>query len=374
MMKKTFVWILVALAVLAIVVIGVQRSKNTGETGDINIGVLLPLTGPLAFFGGPEKDAISMAVDDVNAAGGIDGRKVQVSIEDSKASAKDGVSALQKLLLGTPLAVVTSLTTVSNATLPILRDAKVPQIALSIHPDLVTQSEYAVRPYAGYEDEIKLLVRFASARAYKRVAVLWVMVPECEAAVNRVLVPGVRQSGGQVVASESFNFGAPNAKAQLTKIAAAKPDLILVMDFGTLIGSILKDSETLGLRQKVVVDLGILTSPPIDKQLLEGVRIVSPAFAISPTSSYTEFARRFKERTKGEAIYDVAYTYDAMNVLFEGIRRSKGKQADLIPAIRAMGELEGVTGTMRMNPDGNVSVSMGFGVYRNGSIQPLSVP
>jgi branched-chain amino acid transport system substrate-binding protein len=369
-MSKKALWIVVAIVVIAAIVIGVRMSQKPAAPGEVTIGAVLPMTGSLAFFGGPEKDALTMAVDEANARGGVDGRKVGLSFEDSKASAKDGVSALQKLLLEKPLAVITSLTIVSNATLPILRDAKVPQIALSVHPTLVEQSDYIVRPYYGFEEEVRVFADYVTGKGYKRVAALWVMVPECESAVKEVLIPAMRRVGGSVVASESYNLGESSARAQLTKIAAAKPDVVLVLDFGTMIGPILKDGEALGIRGKLVPGIGMLTSPPIDKSLLEGVRFLGPSFIISREKKYEDFARAFKARTGKDAGYDVVYTYDAFNLLLEGIRRARGNQSEIVREIRGMGEYDGVGGKMTILPNGNVTVAIGLGIFSNGQMKP----
>src|SRR5262249_53493598 len=158
------------------------------------------------FFGGPEREVLLMETERVNREGGIRGRPIRLEIEDSKSSAREGVSALQKALLSRPGAVITALTIVSEATQPILDGGRIPQFALSVHPLLARGSRFTIRPYYGYEGEIALLVRHIRGGGARTLGVLWVQVPECEAAVTEILTPTLAAAGGEVVASEPFGI------------------------------------------------------------------------------------------------------------------------------------------------------------------------
>jgi branched-chain amino acid transport system substrate-binding protein len=365
------VWITIgAVVVIAIVAIGIWQSRKP-EGKVIKIGAILPLTGDLAFFGNPEKELLLMAVDEVNRSGGIDGKRVQLIIEDSKGSARDGVTAVQKVLLNKPVAVITSLTIVSNATQPILTSHKVVQIALSVHPSIARQSEYTLRPYYGFEDEMKVIAGYLAQKRCKKVAVLWIMVPECETAINQILVPELKKQGAKLVASESYGFGEHNLRPQLAKIATKDPDAIITMDFGNMMGVILKEARNLRILDKLVGGIGLFLSPPIEASLLEGLPVAGPAFIIRNTEEFQKFSRDFYQRTRQRPSYDVLYTYDAFRLLMEGIRRGGTSPEAIVKAITSMKEFDGLTGKMVIQPDRNVTVQIEMGVYHNGKIRPL---
>jgi branched-chain amino acid transport system substrate-binding protein len=370
-MRNRNLWLILAGAVLLIILIIAIVRREGATSSEIRIGAVLPMTGPLAFFGGPEKAVLEMAIEEANRTGGVKGKSVRLQVEDSKASARDGVSALQRLLLEEPHAVITSLTIVSNATQPVLTSARIPQIALSVHPTLVRQSQFTIRPYYGFEEEMRVVAAHCARKGYKRIAMLWVRVPECEAAINQVLKPELQRTGGRLVVSESYNLGDSNVRSQLTKIAAAAPNVIMVADFGTMMATILKEAAALGVRGKVLSGIGLLTAPPIDPKLLEGVPVVGPAFVIQNPPRYVEFSQNFKQRAGGEATYDVLYTYDAMNLLLEGIRRGGTSSEGILQAIRSMGRYDGVSGRMTILPDGNVIVAVAIGIYKGGKLVPL---
>ena len=373
--------VLLALLVAAATVAFWQLTRAPRGVGVIKVGVVLPLTGPLAFFGEPERAVLLQSTEALDRAysggqGAARGPRVQLIIEDSAGSARDGVSATQKILLQEPTAVITSLTIVSNATQQLLSEQKTPQIALSVHPTLAGQSRYTFRPYYGFEQEMRVLADYLIANNRRRVGILWVLVPECEAAINDVLRPRLEESGGLVVASESYNFTDMNLRAQLAKIASSEPDAILVMDFGNLYGLILKEAENLGIRKLVVGNIGLLTAPPIDDALLEGVVFSGPSFVINNSPEYAKFAAEFEQRTKMKPTYDVLYTKDAFDILMKALRETADAEGRvdrdrLAERLRAMNTYKGMTGEMKVNRNGNVEVEIGMGVYHDGKIQPL---
>lgn len=373
--------ILLALIIAAASAAYWYLTRRPRDVKAIKVGVVLPLTGPLAFFGEPEREVLLQSAEalkkaDAGRQGTAHGPRVQLVIEDSAGSARDGVSATQKVLLQEPAAVITSLTIVSKATQQILSEQKVPQIALSVHPTLAEQSRYTFRPYYGFEQEMRTLADYLIANNRKRVGILWVLVPECEAAINDVLKPRLEGAGGQVVASESYSFTEMNLRAQLAKIASSEPDAILVIDFGNLYGLILKEAENLGVRNLVVGNIGLLTAPPIDDALLEGVVFSGPSFVINNSPEYARFAAEFEQRTKTKPTYDVLYTKDAFDILTNALREVADAEGRVDPdrlaeRLRGMGTYNGVTGAMKINRNGNVEVGIGMGVYHDGKIQPL---
>jgi len=357
--------------VFSLIFISITSCAKKQEPEVIKIGAILPLTGPLAFFGEPEKDVLLMATEEINSKGGIKGKQVNLLIEDSKSSAKDGVSALQNILLQKPVAVITSLTVVSNATQPILKSQQIPQIALSVHPTIAKQSEFTIRPYYGFEDEMRVIVDFLKKKNYKYVAILWANVPECEIAINEVLIPALKEIGGALIASENYSLNELNIKPQLVKIAAKKPEAILTMDFGNLMEVILREAQNLGIREKIIGGIGLFYAPPIESRLLEGIPFAGPSFIINAYESYLEFQKKFIEKTGKNASYDVLYTYDAFNLLIEGISRGGVNPKNIISSIISIKEYKGTTGLMKIHSDGNVTVEIIMGYFHDGKMKPL---
>jgi branched-chain amino acid transport system substrate-binding protein len=354
-----------------IFITGCKNGKT--EEKVIKIGAILPLTGSLAFFGGPEKDILHMALEELNNSGGINGKKVELIMEDSKSTAKDGISAAQKILLQKPIAVITSMTIISNATQPIFKENKILQIALSVHPKIAEQSAYTIRPYYGFDDEIKVVSKYFQKKGLKNIGALWVMVPESESAINNILIPELNKFGGKLISSEPFNFGSLDVKEELLKIKKENPDSIFTIDFGNMMGIILKEAQNLDIRDKIVGGIAFFYAPPIEKDLLENVPFAGPTFVIENSEEYQEFSEKFKAKFGKETSYDVCYTYDAFNFLIETIRKSQAGNIDLLEAVKSIKTFTGISGRMEIQENGNVSVSIRMGIYKDGKMVPLDL-
>jgi branched-chain amino acid transport system substrate-binding protein len=245
------------------------------------------------------------------------------------------------------------------------------QVALSVHPTIAQQSDYTIRPYYGFDDEVRVIADYLSEQGHERIAVLWVQVPECEAAIEGVLIPEIKGSGASLVASEPYEFGASSVRQQLTKINGANPDAVITMDFGNMMGVMLKEAQTLQMKDKLIGGIGLFYAPPIEPELLNGLLFAGPSFVIRGSKKYTEFADSFETESGERPSYDVLYTYDAFKLLIEALGEGGRAPAELIESIIDMKEYEGVSGTMEIHPDGNISVDVIMGVYSEGKMTPL---
>lgn len=116
----------IALAVLA----ALRPGPGLAASNPIPVGMVVPLTGPLATYGTPFSSAVQMAFDEVNAAGGIGGRKIELRIEDSQASNTVAINALNRLLQSKPVALFgPSLGTQILAMFPIIEKERLPLLA-----------------------------------------------------------------------------------------------------------------------------------------------------------------------------------------------------------------------------------------------------
>ena len=118
MLKK----VLVTIGVIAVIVIGVfvylNNAGNEQET--LKIGAILPLSGDVAVYGNNTKKGIDLAVDEINKTGGVNGKKIEIIYEDSKAEPKTGVTAMHKLIKNKVQAVIdNSVSSVALAIAPI---------------------------------------------------------------------------------------------------------------------------------------------------------------------------------------------------------------------------------------------------------------
>lgn len=373
-------WCLASSSTLAVIIASVLLAtlggckSQSGGNGKIQIGAALPLTGSISFYGKPQREVLEMGVKEINQKGGINGKKVELLIEDSKSTAKGGTNAVKNLLLSDPEIVITSLTIVTNATQPILEKRKIPQVALSIHPSLAKQSKYTVRPYYGLEDEMDIWEKYISDKNYKRVSVIWANSPEQKAAINDHLKPSLKKGEGRLAASTPFEIGTTNVRSQMSKIKSSKPNLVIAMDFGNVYERILSQARVLNIHDEMASSIGILSAPPLDPELTDGLVFTGPEFVIKQTDRYTSFKKRFEKKSESSLSYDTIYAYDALKMCAKAMKKGENTGKNFIESFTNMNGYEGISGKISPKDNGNTSVDISMGVYDGSELNLLRDP
>jgi len=249
-----------AISVLFVSLSLVCCSPSGVQTGqDLPIGAIDPLTGPFAAYGEPVRDGMVLAIEEINAKGGINGRKVELLLEDDGGDPKTSVNAFTKLatvskvpvIIG-PLSSATSL-----ATAPLANRYHVVQIStLAGTIDLSSAGEYVFRIYPSSEVGSRYIAKVAVERfKAKRVAIFY---PNNSYGVasKKFVTEVLQQSGVEVVAVETFNDGDRDFRTQLTKIRRAKPDIILCGAYYEEGAQILVQAKQLGLKVPILGEDG----------------------------------------------------------------------------------------------------------------------
>ncbi|MFZ4702031.1 MAG: ABC transporter substrate-binding protein, partial [Candidatus Methylumidiphilus sp.] len=142
----------------------------------LRIAAVLPLTGPAAQIGTWQKNGIELALTHINSELSKDHKTIQVEYEDSSGDSKTGVSALQRLLaLNKMIAVLSSLSNVSNAILPITSRVSLPTVLLSVsYPTITDDNPWAVRCHLGSEEEAQAMVNYLLTTNIKNFSLAYV--------------------------------------------------------------------------------------------------------------------------------------------------------------------------------------------------------
>ncbi len=234
------------LSVLAVAALAL--SPLTAQT--IKIGTIQPLTGAIAVYGKNVSQAVTLAVEEVNAAGGIGGKKVELVVEDDSFKPDNTVAAFKKLVTKDKvLAVVGALT--SNCTLAITnlaQGAKIPLITpTSTNDKVTTAGDYIFQ--ACYKDSFqgKVVAAFAAnSLKAKTAAVLFDKSNDYSFGLKSSFETAFAAAGGKV-AAESYNTGDKDFNAQIAKIKSSKPDVIFLPDYYNAISLIAKQIRAAGI-------------------------------------------------------------------------------------------------------------------------------
>jgi branched-chain amino acid transport system substrate-binding protein len=364
-MKKP--WIVLGTALLSLALIGCppKASESTattsgGETGEIVVGEYGSLTGGQATFGQSTHNGIMLAVDELNGAGGVTGRKIRVVTEDDQSKSEEAATAVTKLISqNNVIAVLGEVASSSSlAAAPICNSNKVPMITPSSTNEKVTAvGDYIFRmcfidPYQG-----EAMANYLSKQAGMNNAAILVDV---KSDYSTGLAANFRKTfvanGGKIVVEQSYAQGDSDFRAQLTKIKSANPQVIFVPGYYNDIGQIAIQARDLGMQMPLAGGDG-WESPKlieIGGKALEGCIYSNHYHVDDPAPAVRSFVQKYQERYGAKPDSLAALAYDSALVLADAIKRAGTTDGPkLRDAIAATKDFAGVTGNITLGPDRN---------------------
>lgn len=241
-------------AVVAFVLAFAGCSKKSSDT--IKIGGVAPLSGSVAVYGVECKNGIDLAIEEINAAGGISGKKLEFVCEDDEGSPDKTVNAFKKLITKDGVKyVIGSLTSGCTQAITTLAQAsKVIQIApAATAPAITDAGNYIFR--ACFIDPFQGTVggKFAAENLNaRRAAVLYDGGNDYSVGLSENFQASFKANGGDIVALESYSTGDKDFNAQLTKIKNANPDLVYLPDYYGTVALIAKQLRAQGINTPIV--------------------------------------------------------------------------------------------------------------------------
>lgn len=360
--------LIVSTAVLSLVLFGCPPKPEGGATGtgggatggEILVGEYGSLTGPQATFGQSTHNGIMLAVDEVNSAGGVNGRKIKVLTEDDQSKQEEAANAVTKLISQNNVVAVLGevASSASIAAAPICQSNKVPMISpSSTNAEVTKKGEYIFRMCFIDDYQGEQLAVFAAQRLnVKRAAVLVDVKSDYSTGLAKVFENKFQQLGGQIVARASYANGDSDFKSQLTSVKSANPEILFVPGYYTDIGQIASQARDLGMTQPLVGGDG-WESPKlieIGGKALEGCFYSNHYFAGDPDPRVRDFVQKYKDRFGQAPDALAALGYDSAKVLADSLKRAgKTDGPALRDAIAQTQGFSGVTGTINVGPDRN---------------------
>jgi branched-chain amino acid transport system substrate-binding protein len=354
-------------AVLSLVLFGCP--PKTGETatgtgggteGEIVVGEFGSLTGAEATFGQSTHNGIMLAMDEVNSAGGVNGRKVRVITEDDQSKAEEAARAVQKLISQNSVVAVLGEVASSNslAAAPICQSNKTPMITPSSTNEKVTMvGDYIFRmcfidPYQGEAMANYLYKTLKKTKAAVLVDVKSDYSTGLAANFERTFVA----NGGKIVGKQSYAKGDSDFRAQLTTLKGTNPDVVFVPGYYNDIGQIAIQARDLGMTMPLAGGDG-WESPKlieIGGKALEGCFYSNHYHVDDPSPAVREFVQKYEARYGAKPDSLAALGYDSARVLADAIKRAGTTEGvKLRDAIAATKDFDGVTGKITLGPDRN---------------------
>ncbi len=369
MMRTTRTWAVLATTSLLLVAAGcAEDSSGDGggeagaEQGPIKMGVVLDITGAGATLGVAERDTIEMLAERVNADGGIDGRQVEVIIEDDQSTEDGAAKATSKLLSSDQVDILigASRTGPSLAMRPLAEQAEIPMISLAANQKIVDGSTWVFKTAQNDRVVLERMVDDMKAQGFHKIAVardasgFGEGVPEMLAEIGE-------PAGIEIVTVEKFAPDATDFTAQMVNIRDSDPDAVLIWGIPPAAALAQQAYDQLGADKPVYQSHGIGNQAFLDTagDSAEGLRAALGRMLIAdqlPDDDpqkpvVTGFIEDFEAAYGTTPSTFAGHAYDGFMIAVDAIDEAGTEPEALRDAIEATSDWPGVSGVFTMTPE-----------------------
>ncbi len=375
-MKKFFCMMMAVLMVLAMTACGGETppTPSQDETETIRIGGIGPLSGGYANYGFSVKNGAQLAVDEINAAGGINGKQVELSFQDSQADPESAVNAYGKLMdWGMQVSLGGVL---SGETASIVAAAREDNIML------ITPSGSADKCIDGNSRAFRVCFydsfQGAAAAQYIKnnnmvdtVGILYQSDIDYSVGLYNAFVEECGKSGITIAETQTFTDATKtDFSTQINALVNSGVKLVFIPFYAEEASTFLTQA-----RGKFADDVyffgadgldGILGKVEQDPTIANNVLMLTPFAADDPAENVQAFVKAYQAAYNATPDQFAADAYDAVYVIKAAVEKAGTTDGDAMAAAMTSLEVTGVTGTMTWNADGNTNKNASAILYYDG--------
>lgn len=359
-----------------LIILGViYFSLTGGSVNTFKVGVLTPLTGDAASYGTAMQRAYDLAVSEVNAAGGVDGRQIELVYEDAKCDGATAATATQKLVNvdGVKFILGGTCSGETLAAAQITQEARVLLLSPSAtSPDITDAGDLVFRTYPSDNFEASMVADNATENGYARAAIISEMSDFAQ---------GVRSAfkesyTGTVVFDETFNSSETDFRTLITKLRAANPQMVYVSPQSPVAGElILKQINESGMNVAIYASNAMLDRSAIAANPSTYEEVVMAEVQL-PTQGKAATMLEAYMKLYGSAPEFAAFTasaYDSVYLIVEAIE-SVGEDAEAVAGYFGYQVVDwpGALGTFNFDENGDAEVELTLVQAVGGELVPLS--
>ncbi len=379
MSKSKTLWVVVGILIVVVAVVYVVAGRKAAEKNVIKIGWVGPLTGDAAAYGEPMQKVTELAVSEINAMGGIDGKQIQVVYEDGKCDGLDGANAVQKLVNVDSVQAILGgfCSSETLAGVPIATAAKVLMLSAGASsPSLTNISPYFFRDYPSDAAQGKVLADAAwNMKHWKEVAFIQEQTDYAKG-VYDAFATEFQSLGGKVI-NQPFSSNTNDFRSILTTLRSQHPNALFVDVQAPLEATrILTQVQQLGWKPSLLIPDSVAGDPPTIREnqaILEGA--LTAEFGTDPTNSKFEHLVSSYQAKYGAVPSYESYAqtfYDAVYLLKDGINAVGNNGTALAQWSRTIKDWQGSSGSVTILPTGDRASGHRLEVIHGGKAVPAA--
>lgn len=361
---------------------GSGSASSGGDSGEgytcgadeVTIGGLWAQSGPQAAYGEWFANGAGMAVEDINAEGGINGEtRINLEVQDTQALPEPAVVAFQGMVSDGVQYVLSSFSSQTLALAPIATREEIVLVNGGAQSDaLGDQGPFLFNTIPLLRNESAALAEKLRADGVERAAIIYTGDDGGEAA-HENFVTAFREQGGEITGEESAEFGGTDYRSQLTKLRATDPEVLVLGAFGQDSNNIISQAREIGWDVPLANTSWVAIPDVLSNPAAEGLRLTTIPFEPSE-----EFVQAYEDK-HGEAPENafIGNYYDGVRIFAEAFVQvcESGAEtvsgAALADAIREIGTFDSVYGSQLEFEEGIASRPIDIAVIRGGKVQPV---
>ncbi|HEX9286638.1 MAG TPA: ABC transporter substrate-binding protein [Thermoanaerobaculia bacterium] len=333
--------------------------KTPGAEG-IQVGFFGALTGPTATFALSGRNGATLAAAEINSAGGILGKHIELLVEDDRGEAAEAASAVSKLITRDHVIALIgeNASSRSLAAAPIAQSYGVPMISpSSTNVEVTKKGDYIFRVCFIDSYQGSVIATFARSNLAAKTAALLVDARnDYSVGLAKAFRDAFERQGGHVVGELKYTEGDSDFSAELTAIRALVPDVLVVPGYYTDAGLIARQAKALGVNA-VLLGADGFDSPKLTEiggDAVEGAYFSNHYSVEEPSAAVRRFVDAYHKRYGADPDSIAALSYDAVRLLADAIRRAGSTEGKRVrDELADTKNFAGVTGTISMDADRN---------------------
>lgn len=320
--------------VVGAAVIGAAGVSSVHAQDTLRFGLAMPLSGSQALYGQDQVKAAQWGLEEVNAKGGVNGKKLQMTVLDTRADAQAGIEAVNRLVSVEKVPVfITAWSSVVKAVAPIANDNKVTELSVGANSaDIAKLGDYVYTTYPLADIDITAVANYAVTKMGKKKAAVLYINNESGTVGAQIFRDAFTKAGGQVAAYEAYDPKASDWTGPLLKVRAANPDIVHIQGLVSDTPQVIAQMRQLGLQQ-TVTSYSAAYNPKLIQQLgaaANGVIATSLAPGAADSPAVAAYVQRWKKEVGREpnGLPYTEYLHDAPFIIAAVFKKM---EADKLP-------------------------------------------
>ena len=341
----------------------------------IKVGEFASLSGGNASFGQSSHKGTALAFDEINAAGGVLGKKIDLITEDDRSTAGVPATVVHKLVSEDNVVAILGEVSSSKSleAAPICQAGQIPMISpASTNPKVTQIGDYIFRvcfidPFQG-----KVMAKFALSKGWTKVALLTDVKEDYSKGLAQAFQDSFTAGGGTIVKTQEYSTRDKDFRAQITSIKAAHPDAIFVPGYYAEVALIARQVRQFGIKAPMLGGDGWVGDSllKVAGNALDGSFFSNHYSQDDPSPVIQNFVKTYEAKYGEKPDAMAALGYDSAKILADAITRAGSTDGPkLRDAIASTKDFKGVTGDITLDADRNANKAAVILTIANGGFQ-----